>query len=556
MAYISAHFDSEKNKVFVLENDNGEPTTKIYKPEYFFYVEDENGSHLSTFRTKVKRLEFNTNKDFRTAVKKHQNFGKRLFESGVKPLFKTLEKHYKGVTKKFKLRKTYFDIEVDWHPVKGFAPPEDPFNKITAISLFNDWEGVVYSLVLPPPTMKYSDAEELLKDIPNNIICQDEEQLFELFFELTKDTQIYTGWNSSFFDIPYIVNRSKQVMGKDSVKNFCLWGYTPVSRTMKKYGKESETFDLIGKVHLDMMELYQKYTFSEKASYSLDYIANEELGKKKVAYNGSLDDLYKNDFRKFVEYSRQDTQLLFDLDSKLDHINMAYAIAHGSLVDIKTVMGAVALSDNAIVLEAHSLNMVVPDKVRSNGDVKIAGAMVVNPQKGLHGYTGSVDLNSLYPSVFRALNLGNETIIGQVLHTITGPIIQERMSNIKESELDDSEFTDKKEATFAEAWRDFFWVKEFDEIHNQTDTMLQLQLNDGTVMEMSAKDIHDFVFQNDYIITANATIIRTDFKSVISTLLERWYNERTQFQKRAKTYASLVDGIELSDDMIKLLTSQ
>ena len=165
-------------------------------------------------------------------------------------------------------------------------------------------------------------------------------------------------------------------------------------------------------------------------------------------------------------------------------------------------------------------------------------------------------MNSLYPSVFRALNLGNETIIGQVLHTITGPIIQERMSNIKESELDDSEFTDKKEATFAEAWRDFFWVKEFDEIHNQTDTMLQLQLNDGTVMEMSAKDIHDFVFQNDYIITANATIIRTDFKSVISTLLERWYNERTQFQKRAKTYASLVDGIELSDDMIKLLTSQ
>jgi len=352
------------------------------------------------------------------------------------------------------------------------------------------------------------------------------------------------------YDTPMLVNRVRKIMGNDAVKNFCLWGYSPVPRTVEKYGKEQQVYDLIGKVHVDMLELYQKYTYSEQPSYSLDYIASIEIGEKKVPYEGSLDQLYNKDFVKFVEYSRQDTQLLEKIDKKRDHINLAFTIAYENLVDIKTVMGSVALSDNAITLEAHRLGKIVPDRFGEKSDDKIPGAYVVNPKVGITPWVGSVDLTSLYPSIFRALNLGNETIVAQVKHTLTRPIIEERMANIV---ITDEGVRDKKEASFAEAWRDFVTTLEYTEIMNKTDTILQLEINEGETIPMAAKDIYDFIFGNDFILTANATIIRTDKKSVVSSLLERWFNERKLFQARAKVFQDLTVGIKLPEDIFKQL---
>lgn len=356
--------------------------------------------------------------------------------------------------------------------------------------------------------------------------------------------------NCTYFDLPYMVNRVRKIMGNDATKNFCLWGYTPVPKTVEKYGKEQQVYDLIGKVHLDMLELYQKYTYSEQPSYSLDYIASIEVGEKKVPYTGSLDQLYNEDFVKFVEYSRQDTQLLEKIDMKRDHINLAFTIAYENLVDIKTVMGSVALSDNAITIEAHRLGKIVPDRFGPKSEDKIPGAYVVNPKVGITSWVGQVDLTSLYPSIFRALNLGNETIVAQVKHTITAPIINERMAN---NVITDDGVKDKKEASFAEAWRDFVTTLEYTEIMNRTDTMLELEINEGETMSMSAKDLYEFVFSNGFILTANATIIRTDKKSVVSSLLERWFNERKLFQKRAGVYQKLTEGIALPDDILKKL---
>lgn len=542
--YINVHYDRKKNKVYTLEQVDGKDVHQEYKPEYFFYVKDNDGKHTSIHGDKATRMEFSSYEKFSSAIRKYEN--QQTYESRVKPLFKTLERYYKNI-RSVNLRKTYFDIETDFErgeTGRGYAPPDDPFNRITAITFYNDWQGTLYSLSLPPEHMSLDQAEKELDGIENNLVCETEEQMLELYFELTKDAHVFASWNGNTFDIPYLVNRTKYILGISATKNFCLWGYTPVSRTIEKYGKETQVYDLIGKVHLDMMELYQKYTYTEQASYSLDNIALIELGEQKVPYDGSLDKLYNEDYRKFVEYARQDTALLHKLDLKKDHINLAFSIAHENRVDLKTVMGSVALSDNAITLEAHRRNMIVPDKKDDGDDNKIAGAWVADPKTGITQWIGSVDLTSLYPSIFRALNLGNETIVGQVKHTLTEPLIKSRMA--KQIKDDFGNMVKKKEEKFAAAWGDLFWVLEFDEIMNKTDTILELKLaEDGEIFKLSGKEIYDFVFENGYIITANATIIRTDKQSVIASLLEKWFNERKIYQKRADTYQKLTAGIEL-----------
>lgn len=535
--YIDINYDRKKDKILISEYHNGVTLSQEYNPVLFFYIEDPKGKYESISGTKLAKLEFKNYKSFMGAVRRYRSQGVQTYEADIRPTFKTLERHFFGKPSKVNLNKTYFDIEVKYDKERGYAPPSDPFNPITAISLYNDWEGTLYSMSLPPDGMTMEEAERQLEGIPNNIICETEQQMFSIFFELIKDTNVFSGWNSSFFDIPYMVNRSKRIMGTDAPKHFCLWDKTPSSRMVEKYGKEQETFDLIGKVHLDMMELYQKYTYTEQQSYRLDYIAQIEIGEEKTVYEGTLDQLYNNDYRKFMIYSRQDTQLLKKLDDKLRHIELAFTIAYENGVDVKTVMGAVALSDNALVLEAHRRNLIVPDRKRStSSEERIAGAWVADPEKGLHEWIGSVDLSSLYPSVFRALNLGNETIIGQIEHTITGPIIQARLD---------------KGLTFAEAWHGIFWVDEVDRVLEQSTETLRLSIDGDQTYDMTGKEIYDFVFDNDFIITANGTIIRTDKQSILSSLLERWFNERTAFKNKSHAYTLLSsDGIALTEDLL------
>ena len=155
-----------------------------------------------------------------------------------------------------------------------------------------------------------------------------EKELLEAFLDLIDDADILTGWNSEGFDIPYMVNRVGKVMSKSHTRRFCLWDKMPKERRFERYGAEQQTFDLIGRVHLDYMELYRKYTYHEMHSYSLDAIGEYELGDRKVEYDGTLDQLYNNDFEKFIAYSRQDVELLVKLDAKLQFIDLANVLAH------------------------------------------------------------------------------------------------------------------------------------------------------------------------------------------------------------------------------------
>ena len=145
-----------------------------------------------------------------------------------------------------------------------------------------------------------------------------------------------------------------------------------------------------------------------------------------------MDQLYNNDFEKFIAYNRQDTMLLYKMDAKLQYIDLVNVLAHANTVTLSTTMGAVAMTDQAIINEAHGRGVMVMDRKRGDGiETQAAGAYVAYPEKGVHDWIGSMDLNSLYPSLIRALNMSPETIVGQVRQQQTKPEIKDWLDSGK-----------------------------------------------------------------------------------------------------------------------------
>jgi DNA polymerase elongation subunit (family B) len=303
----------------------------------------------------------------------------------------------------------------------------------------------------------------------------------------------------------------------------CLWGQYPKQRDFERFGATNITFDLIGRVHLDYMQLYRKYTYEERHSYSLDAIGEYELDERKTQYEGTLDQLYNKDFPKFIEYNRQDTMLLGKLDKKLRFLDLANELAHDNTVLLQTTMGAVAVTEQAIINEAHQLGMVVPNRNRDEQEnTQAAGAYVATPKAGMHDYIGAVDINSLYPSAIRALNMGPETIVGQLRPIMTDHYIKEKI---------------EKGSSFADAWEGLFGSLEYTAVmDSKAGTEITIDWVNGGNDVLSAADVWRLIFDSgkNWILSANGTIFSNDRKGVIPGLLERWYAERKEMQAKKK----------------------
>ena len=445
--------------------------------------------------------------------------GKQIFESDINPVFRCLAENFLGADAP-KLHTAFFDIETDFGPVRGFSSTEEAFNKITAITIYLDWLDQLVTLAIPPKSMSMETAREIAAEFDNTFMFEQEADLLNTFLDLINDADVLSGWNSEGYDIPYTVNRVTQVLSKDDTRRFCLWGQMPKARTFERFGKESLTFDLVGRVHMDYMQLYRKYTYEERHSYSLDAIGDyEDLGSKTV-YEGTLDQLYNQNFRTFIEYNRQDVVLVNKIDKKLKFLDLANTIAHENTVLLPTTTGAVAVTEQAIINEAHARGMVVPNR-KAFGDsenTQAAGAYVAYPKKGLHQDIGSIDINSLYPSAIRALNMGPETIVGQLRPVATDALINERMS---------------KGMSFAAAWEGLFATLEYTAVMEQNRGFeLTVDWQDGTSTTMSAAEFWPIIFNSNkpWIISANGTIFTYDKEGIIPGLLAGWYAERKEMQ--------------------------
>ena len=377
------------------------------------------------------------------------------------------------------------------------------------------------TLAVPPKSLTMDEAKEQTKNFPNTHLFEKEEEMLKTFLDLIEDADILSGWNSEGYDIPYTINRVSRVLSKDDTRRFCLWQQLPKKREYEKYGRKLETYDLVGRVHLDSLELYRKYTYSETHSYRLDAIGETEIGEKKTVYEGTLDELYKNDFKKFIEYNRQDVALLDKLDKKLKFIDLSNELAHANTVLLQTTMGAVAVTEQAIINEAHGRGLQVPNRVKHDRETATAaGAYVAFPKKGLHKWIGSMDLNSLYPSVIRALNMDPATIVGQLRPIDTDAMVNEAMTLQKKS--------------FAGAWEGHFGTLEYEAVmEKRKDVDITIDWEGGDPEIMSAAEVYKLIFDSrkPWMLTANGTILTNEFDGVIPGLLKRWYAERKELQE-------------------------
>ena len=521
MSYIDALFDRNKDRIYIVERTNGQREYKEYPANYVFYYDDPKGKFRTIYDTPVSRFSTKVGKEFHKEVR--INSGKKTWESDINPVFRCLEENYLGQMAP-KLQTAFFDIEVDFDPVRGFSRPDDPFNPITAVSVYLDWLDKLVTMVVPPKSMSWETAEEICSKFDNCFLMEREEDLLNTFLDLIDDADILSGWNSEGFDIPYMVMRTNRVLSKDDTRRYCLWGQYPKQREFERFGASNLTFDLIGRVHLDYMQLYRKYTYEERHSYSLDAIGEYELDERKTQYEGTLDQLYNKDFEKFIVYNRQDTMIVAKLDKKLRFLDLANELAHDNTVLLQTTMGAVAVTEQAIINEAHQLGMVVPNRTRDETEnTQAAGAYVATPKAGMHDYIGAVDINSLYPSAIRALNMGPETIVGQLRQTMTDRYISDKMR--------------ENGGKFADAWEGLFGSLEYDAVmKGEVGTEITIDWENGTSDVLSAADVWRLIFDSNksWIISANGSIFSNERKGVIPGLLERWYAERKEMQAKKK----------------------
>ena len=521
MSYIDALFDREHDRIHVVERRDGERRYQEYPANYVFYYDDPRGKFTSIYGTPVSRFSTRNNKEFRKEIRIQS--GKQLYESDINPIFRCLEENYKGQDGP-RLNVAFFDIEVDFDTDRGFSPPEDPFNPITAISVYLTWVNRLITLVVPPKHMSWETAQEICSEFDDTLLFEREEDMLNTFLDLIEDADALSGWNSEGYDIPYTVNRVTRVLSKDDTRRFCLWNQYPKGRTFERFGNESQTYDLIGRVHMDYMQLYRKYTYEERHSYSLDAILEYEGLEGKTKFEGTLDALYNQNFKKFIEYNRQDVNGLAQLDKKLKFLDLANTLAHENTVLLQTTMGAVAVTEQAIINEAHERGLVVPNRKErySDEDTQAAGAYVAYPRKGIHEYVGSIDINSLYPSAIRALNMGPETIVGQLRPVMTERYISDKM---------------RSGNSFAAAWEGLFGSLEYTAVmEQQRGTEITIDWQDGEESVHSAYDVWRMIFDSNqpWMITANGTIFTYEREAVIPGLLKRWYAERKEMQARLK----------------------
>jgi len=521
MSYVDALFDRDKDRIHVVERVDGRREYREYPANYVFYYADPRGKHKSIYGSPVSRFSSRNNKEFRKELRLQS--GKQIFESDINPVFRCFEENYKDDVAP-KLQTAFFDIEVDFDPVRGYSPTNDPFNAITAISVYLQWMEQLVTLVIPPKNMSWETAQEICDQFENTMLFEREEEMLGVFLDLIEDADVLSGWNSEGYDIPYTVNRVARVLSKDDTRRFCLWSQLPKKRTFERFGAENITFDLIGRVHMDYMQLYRKYTYEERHSYSLDAIGEYELDERKTAYEGTLDHLYNHNFKTFIEYNRQDTLLLDKLDKKLRFLALANELAHANTVLLQTTMGAVAVTEQAIINEAHEQGLVVPNRRErlTDEDTAAAGAYVAYPKKGLHDWIGAIDINSLYPSAIRALNMGNETIIGQLRPIMTDRYIKDKVAN---------------KSSFAMAWEGLFGTLEYTAVMKQeVGTEITIDWENGDETVHSAAEIWKIVFDSNqpWILSANGTIFTYEKEGVVPGLLARWYRERQEIQAKLR----------------------
>ena len=443
----------------------------------YAYVKDRNGQNVSLYGDRLKRV---TNWDKEDPT---------LHESDVPPMTRFLVDQYTDSDESSIGHKVmFFDIEVE--VTEGFPDVQKAHNPITSIALY-DYATEKYYTYCYDPHKRIENYEK-----HNEVVefYETEYEMLNKFFQKYLEIRptIISGWNSEFFDIPYLYNRAVRVLGPE-IANLL----SPISKVIYSEYKKKHT--IAGVSSLDYLQLYRQFTFTMQSSYRLDYIGEVEVGMKKVSYEGTLNDLYDNDLQTFIDYNIRDVKILVELDKKLNFIEIARGIAHLGHIPYEDINMSSRWLEGAILVYLKKIGVVAPNKPprpKKFSDDKFTGAYVQEPQAGKHKWVYDLDITSMYPSVIRSLNVSPETKIGKV----TG--------------WNEEEFINKsKEKTYT-----------------------MLNKNNKEMGKMTKQELQKYFDEASVSISSNGIIYRTDKQGLIPALLEKWFNERVEMRKLVKKF--------------------
>jgi DNA polymerase elongation subunit (family B) len=452
-----------------------------YEPQLYLPARRGNGTHKSLDGIDLVPKRFDGIREARDYVKQFEDvaggtkiYGNTRFEYAF-----IAEQHTEMVDwDADKVSVGVIDIEVGSE--NGFPDPYLANEPITAIAI-TYLGGHTYVM----------GCGDYTNDDPDNVTywkCRDEWSLCKRFLELwTRMTpDVITGWNTKFFDIPYLVNRFRKILGEDDTKKLSPWNFITERKTIIN-GRQLIAYSLVGVESLDYIELYKWYAPGGKSqeSYRLDNIAQVELGEGKISYDeyDNLHALYRLNFQKFIEYNIKDVKLILKLEDKLKLLELALTLAYDTKCNYEDVFAQTRMWDALTYSYLLNRGIIVPPREVQDKDAAFEGAYVKDPQVGMHNWVASFDLNSLYPHLMMQYNISPETLI---------------------------------------------------EPENYTPEMREI-LSQGVSVDKLLKRQIDISSLKDATITPNGQFFRTDKIGFLPAMMEEMYQDRKKFKKMMLT---------------------
>ena len=414
----------------------------------------------------VEAIQPGSIRDSREFIKKYEDVDGFKIYGNERYIYQYISEKYPENEIKFdisKIKLVTIDIEVASE--NGFPDVESAAEEILIITI-QDYE----------TKQIITWAKGKFKSNKNNLYYKE----FNNEYDLLKDfinwwmdntPEVITGWNSKLYDIPYIIRRLDRVLGQKLMKRLSPWGLV-TEREVFIMGRKQVSYDIGGISQLDYLDLYKKFTYKTQESYKLDYIAEVELGQKKLDHSEyeTFKDFYTNNWQKFVEYNIIDVELVDRLEDKMKLIELALTMAYDAKVNYDDVFYQVRIWDTIIYNYLKKRNIVIPQKDSSVKNEKYAGAYVKEPKPGIYDWVVNFDLNSLYPHLIMGYNISPETLL------------------------------DEKHPTVS------------------VDKILNKQL--------------DFSDYKDYAVCPNGAMYRKDVRGFLPELMEKMYNERVIYKKK------------------------
>jgi len=485
--------DGEGRGTVHLWDDQNGYTTLPFSQFNYAYKPDNNGSVVSMTGVRVSKTKYYKFDD------------PTMFESDIPRETRVLTDLYlQDDTPSTGHKVVFFDIEVSME--NGIPNIENPNNEVTAITLY-DSVTKEYTVLVLDKTVSRGNYK---KGDTDTYFFKDEIDLLYKFVDVYESIgpTIITGWNSDYFDVPYLYNRLKQQCGNGVANKL-----SPIGKL--KYSKFRKKWMIAGVSSLDYLDLYKKFTYGQQPNYRLDTIGRIEVGMGKVEYEGSLDELFRTDLDKFIEYNVQDVRIIVELDKKMKLIELVRGICHVGHVQYEDYCYSSKFLEGTIITYLHRKGIVVSnkpadgrqlmnDRMESDGEGFI-GAYVKPPIPGLYDWVYSLDLQSLYPSIIMSLNISPETKSGFVTN----------------------------------------WDVEKHR-NNQIDVYLVRDKETDHVVRMNRENFVKFMNDSNLMISSNGVLYDTNKVGIIPEVLNQWFAERVEYKNLMKKYKN-EGNLELAD---------